>query len=117
MRTAREFDPSKKLYAKKSIKYSGRLYNRGDEFPSRDVTNKKLLKLFQNGFLGHSEDFRDNKSTIKEVELKVTEPETPEQKPSEETEVKSEEPVQQEESKPQKKTRRKYTKKSDTSSD
>lgn len=92
MRTAREFHPSEKLYAKKSIKYSGRLYNRGDEFPSRDVTNKKLLKLFQNGFLGHSEDFRDNKASIKEVtiesEPEVTTEQSVQEEPKKEEAVK-----------------------------
>lgn len=117
MRTAREFHPSEKLYVKKSIKYSGRLYNRGDEFPTRDITNKKLLKLFQNGFIGHSEDFRDNKEAIKEVDLKSEEVQKPveEEKPKEEV---SDSPIE-EKPKPQKSYRKPHAskKKSEDSED
>lgn len=69
MRVERSFDPKKEFYAKRSFKYAGKDYVRGIKFPSRDITKKQLLKFFQNGFVGYSEDFRDNKESMKEVQI------------------------------------------------
>lgn len=74
MREERAYDPKKDFYAKRSFKYAGKDYIRGVEFPSRDITNKQLLKLFQNGFVGYSEDFRDNKESMKEVQIESQKP-------------------------------------------
>lgn len=104
MRVERSFDPKKEFYAKRTFKMQGRDFKRGDKFPSRDMSNKTLLKLFQNGFIGYAEDFRDNKTSIKEVNIE-SEPES---------EVTTEQPVQEETVKP-KTTRRGRRKKTEES--
>ena len=104
MRVERSFDPSKEFYAKRSFKYSGRDYVRGDKFPSRDISNKQLLKFYQNGFVGYSEDFRDNKAAIKEVSIEKEEPQ-----------VKSEEVVEQKDT--EEKPKRRYRSKKKTQPD
>lgn len=81
MRTEKMYDPKQDFYALKSFKYSGRDYKRGDAFPSRDISNKNLLKFFQNGFVGYSSDFKYNKTSMKEVE------QVPEKEEQEEEEV------------------------------
>ena len=69
MRTERDFDLRKTFYALRTFKWEGRLYNRGDKFPSRDVTKRKLKVMFQNGRVGYSTDFRTNKTDRKQVEI------------------------------------------------
>lgn len=83
--TERFFDPSQTFYALKSMKFAGRDYKRGDIFPSRDITNKQLLKLYQNSFVGYESDFRDNKASIKEVEIEKETPEVPQEEPKQTT--------------------------------
>lgn len=71
MRTQRMYNPQQTFYALKSFKYAGKNYVRGNIFTdSRDTTNKQLLKLFQNGFVGYEGDFKYNKpERMKEVEI------------------------------------------------
>lgn len=70
MRTEREFDLRKPFYALRKVIWNGRAYERGDEFPTRDITKRKLKVLFQNGRVGYSTDFRTNKVNRKQVEVK-----------------------------------------------
>lgn len=69
MRTERDFDLRKTFYALRRFKWNGRIYERGDKFPSRDATKRKLKVLFQNGRVGYSTDFRTNKVGRKQVEI------------------------------------------------
>lgn len=69
MRTERDFDRRKSFYALRKFRWSNRLYMRGDKFPARDVTNRKLRTLFQNGRVGYAEDFSSNKTDRKAVQL------------------------------------------------
>lgn len=84
MRTEKMYDPKADFYALKEFKFGGRDYSRGNGFPSRDITNRKLLQLFQNGFIGYESDFKTNKTNMKEVEVEK----------KEEVEVKEEAPKQ-----------------------
>lgn len=70
MRTEKEFDLRETFYALRKVIWNGRAYERGDEFPTRDITKRKLKVLFQNGRLGYSTDFRTNKIDRKQVEVK-----------------------------------------------
>lgn len=92
MRTEREFDRRKIFYALRTFKWSNKLLTRGDRFPSRDVTNRKLLTLFQNGRIGYAEDFRSNKTDRKPVEIEDVEQndQNPVENQEESTEVESE---------------------------
>lgn len=67
MRSEKQFDRRKTFYALRKYKFGGRVYERGDKFPHRDVTNTKLKILFQNGRIGYAEDFKDNKVDRKPV--------------------------------------------------
>lgn len=73
MRSQREFDRRKTFYALRTFRWENRIYTRGDKFPARDVTSRKLLVLFQNGRVGYVEDFRTNKVARQEVEIENTE--------------------------------------------
>jgi len=83
MRTEKMFKPNEIFYALKEFKYSGREYIRGDKFPSRDMTNKQLLKFFQNGFVGYSSDFKYNKTSMTEVEYEDKNVTSAEEEPKE----------------------------------
>jgi|AntRauTorckE6833_2_1112554.scaffolds.fasta_scaffold03624_6 hypothetical protein len=89
MRNEKMYDPKQKFYALKTFKLAGRDLKRGDEFPSRDLSNRKLLQFFQNGFIGYSTDFKTNKVSMKDVELQ----ETPEEVPAEETVIETSKPA------------------------
>lgn len=73
MRTERQFDLRKTFYALLNFKWSGRYYQRGEHFPSRDITRAKLKIMFQNGRIGYAEDFKTNKVGRKPVELEEVE--------------------------------------------
>ncbi len=76
--TERLYDPSKPLYLSKNTRFDGRDYKKGDEAPTKDMSQRTLLKYFRTGLFVH--EVRKHKSESYQA---VEEPKQPVEAPSE----------------------------------
>lgn len=72
--TERLFDPAKKLYLSKDVKFDGRDYKKGDEAPTKDMTQRTLLKYFRTGLFVHEVRRHKQEKEAVEEPVKAEEP-------------------------------------------
>lgn len=83
--TERLYDPKKPLYFAKNTRFDGRDYKKGDEAPTKDMSQRTILKYFRTRLFVHKVRGKEPEKVVEETPKEVVEKEveeTPTQQPT-----------------------------------